>query len=92
VTEPKPNEEKPGAIAYAKYETKGTNSVKADAYVRPSIQAEELFTFENSFGEEHQGTLEEVAQLFAASDRSMQMKGYVRMGYGNLSGKQAFDL
>jgi hypothetical protein len=43
------------------------------------MQATGMFTFENSFGEEEHGTEEEIAQRFVAFDRSLTMKGYIRM-------------
>jgi pyrimidine deaminase RibD-like protein len=70
---------KPNAIAYAWYETKGENATKAKAFIRPSAQQDGWFTFENSFGEEIHGTKEEIALRFAAFDRSLSLKHYVRM-------------
>jgi len=70
---------KPNAIAYAWYETKGENATKAKAFIRPSPQQDGWFTFENSFGEEIHGTKEEIAMRFAAFDRSLSLKHYVRM-------------
>jgi hypothetical protein len=82
---------KPNAVAFALYETKGENALKAEAYVRPSQQRDGYFTFENSFGEEKHGTAGEIAQRFVAFDRSLTMKGYIRMRHGN-TGAPAFNL
>jgi hypothetical protein len=84
-------ETKPGAIAYAIYETKGPNAVKAEAYVRPSTHHTGWFTFESSLGEEQHGTREEIAKRFAAFDKSLTLQGYIRMRQGN-SGDPAFNL
>jgi len=81
---------KPDAVAYAHYETKGENAARAESYVRPSTQKEGWFTFENSFGEEEHGTKEEIAQRFAAFDKSLTLKHYVRMRHG--SSDPAFNL
>lgn len=90
-TATKPSRAKPNAVAYAQYETKGQNALKADAYVRPSPEKEEWFTFENSFGEQAHGERDEIAQRFAAFDKSLIAKGYVRMNHGN-SGDPTFNL
>ena len=60
-----PAQAKPNAIAYAWYETTGKDAVKAKAFIRPSLQRDGWFTFENSFGEEAHGTKEEMATRFA---------------------------
>ena len=86
-----PKQVKPNAIAYALYETKGENALKAAAYVRPSILNDRWFTFENSFGEVLDGTLEETAVRFATFDKSLTMKSYIRMHHAN-SGDPAFNL
>jgi hypothetical protein len=70
---------KPNAIAYAWYETTGENAAKAKAFIRPSTQHDGWFSFENSFGEEIHGTKEEIAMKFAAFDKSLVLKHYVRM-------------
>jgi pyrimidine deaminase RibD-like protein len=70
---------KPNAIAYAWYETTGENAAKAKAFIRPSTRHDGWFSFENSFGEEMHGTKEEVAMKFAAFDKSLVLKHYVRM-------------
>jgi len=64
----------------------GENAIKAEAYVRPSAQKDGWFTFENSFGEEQHGTMDQIAQRFAAFDRGLRMKGYIRMHHGNCGG------
>jgi hypothetical protein len=86
-----PKETKPNAIACATYETKGSNAVKAEVYVRPSTKKEGWFTFENSFGEEDHEGLEDIATRYAVFDKSLTAKGYIRMHHGN-SGDQAFNL
>ena len=60
-----PAQAKPNAIAYAWYETTGKDAVEAKAFIRPSLQRDGWFTFENSFGEEAHGTKEEMATRFA---------------------------
>jgi len=87
-----PKQPKPNAIASARYESTGANALKVEAYVRPSTQRNGWFTFENSLGDEEHGTKEEIAQRFAAFDKSLTMKGYIRMNRGNFSGDRAFDL
>jgi hypothetical protein len=82
---------KPNAVAYALYETKGGNALRAEAYVRPSGRGDGYFTFESSFGEEEHGTMEQIAQRFIAFDRNLTMKGFIRMQHGN-SGDRAFNL
>jgi hypothetical protein len=86
-----PDQVKSNAVAYARYETKGHNSLRAEVYVRPSRKHEGWFLFENSFGEEHHGLKDEIAERFAAFDKSLIAKGYVRMHHGNL-GDPAFNL
>lgn len=75
----KPAAAKPNAIAYAWYETTGENAAKAKAFIRPSTQHDGWFSFENSYGEETDGTKEEIAMKFAAFDKSLVLKHYVRM-------------
>jgi hypothetical protein len=70
---------KPNAIAYAWYETTGGDAAKAKAFIRPSTQHDGWFSLENSFGEEIHGTKEEIAMKFAAFDKSLVLKHYVRM-------------
>lgn len=85
-----PVQAKPNAIAYAWYETTGENALKAKASIRPSIQREGWFTFENSFGEEQHGTKEEIALRLATFDRSLRLKRYVRTH--DMSSDPAFKL
>ena len=85
-----PAQTKPNAIAYAWYETTGKDAVKAKAFVRPSIQREGWFTFENSFGEEQHGTKEEIALRLATFDRSLRLKHYIRTH--DMSSDPAFKL
>jgi hypothetical protein len=80
---------KPTAIAHAIYELKGTSS-RVAAYVRATEQ-EGIFVFENPLGADEFGSKEEIALRFTSFDKSLQMKGYTRMNYGN-SGDRAFDL
>ena len=88
----------PNAVAYAFYETKGDNAQSTKVYVRHSAYRHGWFAFENSYDDEqhgpreHVGPIEEIAQMFADADRSLRMKGYVRMNFANLSGDKAFDL
>ena len=65
------------------YETEAGSALKADASVRPSAENERWFTFENSFGEEGHGGRDEIAQRFAAFDKSLTAKGYIRIRHGN---------
>ena len=81
---------KPNAIAYAWYETTGENAAKAKAFIRPSTQRDGWFSFENSFGEEIHGTKEEIATKFAAFDKSLTLKHYVRMQHS--TSDPAFNL
>jgi len=75
----------PNAVAYAFYETKGDNAKRAKVYVRHSAQVDGWFAFEGSYDDkqhgphEHEGPIEEIAQRFVDADRSLRMKGYVRM-------------
>lgn len=85
-----PARAKPNAIAYAWYETPGNDSAKAKSFVRPSLQQDGWFTFENSFGEEAHGTKEEIAMRFAAFDKLLRMKHYLRMQH--VSSDPAFAL
>src|SRR5262249_15899504 len=69
---------KPNAIAYAWYETTGDKAVNVKAFIRPSVQGNDRFTFENSLGEEEHGTKEEIAQKFASFDRTLILRNYRR--------------
>jgi hypothetical protein len=69
---------KPNAIAYAWYETIGENSVRAQAYIRPSTRQEGYFTFENSFREEEEGTKEEIATRLVMFDKKLRLSNYRR--------------
>jgi len=86
-----PTQTKENAVAYAQYETTGKGARKAEAYVRQSREKDGWFTFENSFGEQEDGTMEEVAQRFTAFDRSLTARGYIRMRHGNV-GNRVFNL
>jgi hypothetical protein len=90
--EPRQAKPKQNAIAFARYENAGENALKAEAYVRPSNDRDGWFTFENSFGEEEHGTMEVIAMRFAAFDKSLTIKGYIRKNWANSSGSQAFNL
>jgi hypothetical protein len=81
---------KPNAIAYAWYETTGENAAKAKAFIRPSTQHDGWFSFENSFGEEIHKTKEEIVMKFAAFDKSLVLKHYVRMQH--TASNPAFNL
>lgn len=85
-----PAQPKPNAIAYAWYETKGENNLKAKPFIRPSTQREGWYTFENSFGEEEDGTKEEIALRFARFDKGLRLKHYIRMQHA--SSDPAFTL
>ena len=76
-------QDKPNAIAYAWYETTGENAAKAKAFIRPSTKQDGWYTFENSFGEEAHGTKEGIATRFAAFDRSVRLKHYIRMQHSS---------
>jgi hypothetical protein len=88
----------PNMVAYAFYETKGENAKQAKIYVRLCASIDGWLAFENSYDDElygrseHVGPSEEIAQRFVDADRSLRIKGYVRMNYANLSGGKAFDL
>ena len=75
----KPAQAKPNAIAYAWYETTGKDAAKAQAFIRPSTQQDGQFTFEDSLGEEEHGTKDEIAVRFAAFDKSLRLRHYIRM-------------
>jgi hypothetical protein len=81
---------KPNAIAYAWYETTGKDAVKAQAFIRTSFKQGGWYTFENSFGEEVHGSKEDIAAKFAAFDKSLRLKHYLRMQHG--SSDPAFTL
>ncbi len=95
---PKPDPEKPNAVLYARYETKGEIARKTTIYVRPSAQKPGHFIIENSYNDEelgpseHEGPLEEIAQRFAISNQILLARGYIRINFANLSGQKAFDL
>jgi hypothetical protein len=76
-----PKNERPKAapVAYAKYESKGENVQRAEAYVRPSAHKEGWFTFENSFDEDDHGTKSKIVKRFIDFDRSLTMRGFVRV-------------
>jgi hypothetical protein len=80
------------AIAYAWYETTGPDAQKMQLYIRRSPTTEGWFTFENSLGEEHHGTREDIAARYVLSDRQLTMSGFKRMNTSNGSGDRAFDL
>jgi hypothetical protein len=84
-----PTQVKPNAVAYAWYETTGENAVKAKAFIRPSIEQDWRFTFENSLGEQENGTKED-SRRFATFDRSLRLKRYIRMQHA--SADPAFSL
>jgi len=78
-----PAQPKPNAVAYAWYELPGEEGPKAKAFIRPSTRRDGLFTFENSFGEQAEGTKEEIAVRFSAFDKSIRLKHYVRMQHAS---------
>jgi len=82
--------EKPNAIAYAWYETKGDGARKAKAFIRPSTHQDGCFTFEDSFGQEEHGPKEAIAAKFFTFDRGLKAKGYTLMQHA--SSDPAFSL
>jgi hypothetical protein len=89
---PAPPLKKSEAIAHAWYETTGANAQKVQVYIRRSPTTEGWFTFENSLGEEHHASREDIAARYVLSDRQLTMSGFKRMNAGNGSGDRAFDL
>jgi TIR domain len=85
-----PSIDQRGLVAYAWYETKGPDSKTAERYVRKST-TENWYVFSDERSE-HEGPIEDVAEKFATSDRTLRMHGYVRMQYANLLGSPAFEL
>jgi serine/threonine protein kinase len=83
---------KPAPVAYARYETTGKNAVRAEVYVRPSLEKEHWFIYEDSFGESRHEPEQEAAMSLVATDRRLINEGYIRMNYANLSGTRTFDL
>jgi hypothetical protein len=81
-----------GAIAYALYETKGSDAHRVQTYVRPVDEAGNAFRFETSLGEHFEGPKLEVAQRFLTYDMELKLKGYTRMQSSNSSGEQLFNL
>jgi serine/threonine protein kinase len=79
-------------VVHARYETKGPDAVRANTLVRDSGKSDGWYYYEDSFGENHRESEEDVAKRFLLKDRELIRKGYVRMEYGNLSGKRSFDL
>lgn len=79
-------------VAHARYETKGPGAVRANMLVRESGKDDGWYHYEDSFGENHRESEEDVAKRFLLKDRELIRKGYVRMEYGNLSGTRSFDL
>ena len=56
-----------------------------------SAEKEGWFTSENSFAEEGNRGRDEIAQRFAAFDKSLTAKGYIRIHHGN-SGSPTLNL
>jgi hypothetical protein len=78
-----PGGKKTVAIAHALYETTGPDAKKVELYIRHSPAGNDRFTFENSLGEEHEGTRQDIAIKYALADKNLTMSGYQRR---NVSG------
>jgi hypothetical protein len=81
---------KPNAIAYAWYETKGDGARKVKAFIRPSTDRDEWFSFEDSFGGWEHGTKEAIAVKFFTFDTDLKAKHYTLMQHA--SSDPAFSL
>ena len=79
-------------IAYAWYETTGTNADRIQLYVRPADDNGQLFEFDTSTGENIKGTESEIAQKYLIFDRQLQQTGYKRMQTFNGAAGQSFNL
>ena len=84
---------KPAPVVIAKYETKGTDAQRVEVYIRPSAHRSGWFTFWNSLDnrDEHQ-TKQKIVKRLVSFDKSLTMRGYVRMNFSNLSGDSDFNL
>jgi hypothetical protein len=83
---------KSNSIADAFYETTGPGAERVQMWVRRSPSDKNLYMFENSLGEEHFGTREEIALKFVTTNRLLELRGFKKMNYGNRCGDRAFDL
>jgi hypothetical protein len=80
------------AVAYAFYETTGPNAKNVQLYIRRSPSGNDRFTFENSSGEEHEGTRQEIAIRYALADKNLTMSGFRRMKASGASEFTEFNL
>ena len=83
---------KSGSIADAMYETAGPAAERVQMWVLHSPSLKELYMLENSLGEQHFGSREEIALKFVTANKLLEMRGFKRMNYGNRSSDRAFDL
>lgn len=83
---------KSGSLADAFYETTGPGAKRVQVWVRRSPSINELYMLEDSLGELHFGTREEIALKFVTANKLLEMRGFKRMNYGNRCGDRAFDL
>lgn len=83
---------KSNSIADAFYETTGPDAKRIQMWVRHSPRIEDLYMLENSAGERHFGTREEIALKFSTENKLLVMRGFTMMNFGNRCGDRAFDL
>jgi TIR domain len=78
-------------VAYAWYETKGPDAKTNKLYVHRLMHMKAWFIF-NDGQNERQGTMENISDQFAITDRSLRGQGFVRMTFSNPSGLREFEL
>lgn len=79
-------------IAYAWYETRGTNADRIQVYVRPTASAEQPFVFETSKGGALKGTESQVESRYLEYDLELRKIVYFRMQTFNGTGGKSFNL
>lgn len=79
-------------IAYAFYETKGTDARRIQVYVRPIDSSGESYRFNASTGESNEGTKMQIAQRYLAFHLELKEKGFSRMTSFDGSGSGLFNL
>lgn len=82
---------KANAIAYGFYEKVGT-SEQVQTYVRPVLNASHRFSLETSSREQVEGSQQEIAAAFVATDLALRTEGFTRRQTANLSGSLLFNL
>jgi hypothetical protein len=83
---------KPNAIAYAFYETKGSDAKRFKTFIRLADDTDERFSMETSDGEMWEGSLAEISRDYLLTDREYVQNGYSRTLSQNASGRKEFDL